>query len=444
MPADRTSIDVASKGYGVHLRWGQGVASRGRLTGQAVPVPKDAGLSENPFYLTLSAQEPISWVDSFTSQLLRHFDQGVATRLAWVDDIKNPWRNVILPLSHASPTVLHSLLALASNDLAYKYPTDHPWTHRLLAVSGHHRDTALSSLSSELADILGTSNPVSCAFQASCILASALILYNLELLTAPAAQWRIHLQCAREIIQWKIHATQHSHSADIADTFLLYEYYYTSVFIGLMTFDPTDDIPSDVPTCNSLTVFSDFIRIMHTVTRAERLKSANHLSSEIPRIEDILAENEAAKARMMQLGQTLVFKSAGARHDFEYLVYMYYHATLIYSHRVLSENTPPEECIRSSQIAILDHVLHLSQSASVAQDLVWPLFIAGSECRSIPHMQAIVERAMMNVMQISGSLDRHRVLSFLKTFWSMDLEPGTTWIQYARAKSISFSFLIII
>ena len=412
--------------------------------GQAVPVPKDARSHQDSLCITLPSQEPMPLFDSFTSQLLRHFDQGVATRLAWVDDTKNPWRNVILPLSHASPTVLHSVLALASNDLAYKYPTDHPWTHRLLAVSGDHRDTALSSLSSELGHLLGASNPVSCAFQASCILASAIILYNLELLTAPAAQWRIHLQCAREIIQWKIHATHRSPSADIADTFLLYEYYYTSVFIGLMTFDLTDDIPSDVPTCNSLTIFSDFMRIMHTVTRAERLKSANHLSPEIPRIEEILAENEAAKCRMIQLGQTLVFKSPEARRDFEYLVYMYYHATLIYSHRVLSEASPPEERIRSSRSAILDHLLHLSQSASVAHNLVWPLFIAGSECRGIPHIQAIVERAMMNVMQISGNLDRHRVLSFLRMFWSMDLEPGTTWIQYARAKSISFSFLIIV
>ena len=420
------------------------MASRGRLRGQNVPVPNDTRLPENPSSITLSSHEPLSWFDSFTSQLLRHFDQGVATRLAWVDDTKNPWRNVILPLSHASPTVLHSVLALASNDLACKYPTDHPWAHRLVAVSGHHRDTALSGLSSELGDLLGTSNPISLAFPASCILASALILYNLELLTAPAAQWRIHLQCAREIIQWKIHAAHRSHSAEIADTFLLYEYYYTSVFVGLMTFDPSDDIPDDVPTCNSLTIFGDFMRTMHTVTRAERLKSANRPSSEIPQIEDILAENEAAKTRMIELSQTLVFKSQEARRDFEYLVYMYYHATQIYIHRVLSQTASPEESIRFSQNAILDHLLHLSQSASVAHDLVWPLFIAGSECRGIPHMQGIIERAMMNIMQLSGSLDRHRVLSFLRMFWSMDLEPATTWIQDARAKSISFSFLIII
>lgn len=420
-----------------------------------MPVENDAGNPENQLHrpeaifpedllFTLPPSlEPLLSFDGFTSQLLRHFDQGVASKLAWVDDTKNPWRNTILPLSHASPTVLHSVLALASNDLASKYPADHPWAHRLLAVSGHYKNTALSSSSAQLGELMGTSNPGSCAFQASCVLASALILYNHELLTAPASQWRIHLRCAREIIQWKIHATHRSDSADIADTFLLYKYYYTSVFVSLMTFDRTDDILDEISTSDGLSIFSDFIRIMHTVTRAERLKSANRPYSEIPRIEDVLAENEAAKTRMIQLGQTLVFKSSEAQRDFEYLVYMYYHATLIYSHRVLSEPAPPEECIRSSQNAILDNLLHLSRSASVAHDLVWPLFIAGSECRGIPHMQGIITRAMLNIMQISGSLDRHRVLSFLRTFWSLDLEPGNTWIQYARAKSLGSSFLII-
>ncbi|KAF9890752.1 hypothetical protein FE257_005621 [Aspergillus nanangensis] len=385
--------------------------------------------------------------DELTTQLLSHFDQGIAARLAWVDDSRNPWRNVILPLSHDSQTVRYSVLALAAEDLAYKYPTDHPWAQRLQTVSGHHRNSALSWLSRELGTLLQSSNGVSCTNQARCVLASALILYNLELLTAPAAQWRIHIQCAREIILWKLQFTSTAVSLDTADVFLLYEYYYTSVFIGLTTFDPTDDLPEEILTCDKMTIFSDFIRIMQTVTRAERLKysTSQPASQSTPiGIGPIISQIEAAKAKMIQLGETIEFKSVDARRDFECLVYMYYHATLIYSHRVLAESPSSEECIRSSQNIILEHVSHLSQSSAVAHDLVWPLFIAGSECRGSPHMQRIVELAMVNIMRISGSLDRNRVLSFLKTFWSLDLEPGTTWVQYARAKSIGFSFLVIL
>lgn len=195
-----------------------------------------------------------------------------------------------------------------------------------------------------------------------------------------------------------------------------------SIFVGLTKFDRTDDLQEHIPNGESTTIFSDFIQIMHALMRAERLKYTSCSALDVARIEDITFQIKTAKSRMIQLGQRIEFRSPEARRDFEYLVYMYYHATLIYSRRVLADN-PFEECIRSSQHAILEYVLHLSRSAAVAHDLVWPLFIAGAECRGIPHMQQIVE------MQISGSLDRNRVLSFLRTFWTLrpEIQNHVDW-----------------
>jgi hypothetical protein len=45
---------------------------------------------------------------------------------------------------------------------------------------------------------------------------------------------------------------------DIADSFLLYEYYFTAVFNGLMTFDVTDENIEDIPTNDSISIFTDF------------------------------------------------------------------------------------------------------------------------------------------------------------------------------------------
>ncbi|KAI9043512.1 Zn(II)2Cys6 transcription factor [Aspergillus affinis] len=342
IPCDRTqpkcrkciSRDFDCPGYGVHLRWDQGVASRGKLMGKCVPVEKEV-----PSPLTL---QPTPIFNNLTSQLLRHFDQGVATKLAWVDGPGNPWRNIVLPLSHTSPTVLFS----------------------------------------------------------------------------------------------------HAGSVDLSDVFLLYEYYYTSVFINLTRFDPNDDISENIPTHGSISFFSEYVRIIHAVTRAERLRSTPWLNSNIPRLSEVLDETEAAKDKIIQMGQTMEFKSSSARCDFEYLVYMYYHAILIYSHRVLSDD-PSDEFIQISRDAVLTHLSYLSRSAYFAHNLVWPLFIAGSECRGIPSLQETIEHAMLNIMQLSGSLDRHRVLSFLKTFWALDLEPGVTWIHLARANSVNESFLIV-
>ncbi|PLB44398.1 hypothetical protein P170DRAFT_480163 [Aspergillus steynii IBT 23096] len=447
IPCDRTlpkcrkciSRNFDCPGYGVHLRWDQGVASRGKLMGRCVPLEKDLPKQvEVPSPLTI---QPSPIFNQLTSQLIRHFDQGVATKLAWIDGPGNLWRNFVLPLSHTSPTVLFSVLAMASEDLACKYPADHPWFSRLRGVSGHNRDKALSSLAQQLSLFQTVTNPSAWAHPARCALASMLLLYNTELLTAEDDRWPIHIQGARAIVQWKSQATQHAGSVDLSDVFLLYEYYFTSVFMNLTRFDPSDDISEDIPTHGSISFFSDFVRIIHAITRAERLRSAPSLKSELPRLEEVFDETVAAKDKIIHMGHTMEFKSSEARCDFEYLVYMYYHAILIYSQRVLSDN-PSEEFIQLSRDAIFTHLSYLSRSAYFAHDLVWPVFIAGSECRGIPSMQETVEHAMLNIMQLSGRLDRHRVLSFLKTFWALDLEPGVTWIHLARAKPIDHRFLI--
>ncbi|KAL4897265.1 fungal-specific transcription factor domain-containing protein [Aspergillus ambiguus] len=461
IPCDRTtpncrkciSRSLDCPGYGVYLRWGQGVASRGKFTGRAEPVLRDLQVSQNPLQscaginfpdVSLSIRTPHFPFDSLITQLLHHFDRAVATRLAWVDDHRNPWRSVIMPLSHYSSTVRYSVLALASKDLASRYQTDHPWVHRLQVISGHYQNAALSWLSGCMRALLQAPNQVKNTDRARCILASALILYNLELLTAPAAQWRMHIQCAREIIQWKLQSAPSALYTNVADAFLFYEYYFTSVFVELTTFDLIDHLQENIPAFDNITLFSDFIRIMHIVTRAERLAYTTQSMSQIAPIEYTILDIKAAKARMMQLSQIIEFKSTQGRRDFECLVDMFYHATLIYSHRVLANNLASEQCILSSRNVLLEHALRLSCSADVAQDLVWPLFIAGSESRGHQGMQSTIEQAMLNVIRISGHLDRSRVLNFLKTFWSSDLSHDITWVHYARDKSINFSSLIII
>lgn len=459
IPCDRTlprcrkciSRNYDCPGYQTVLRWDQGVASRGKLAGRSVPLQGDGQepvrtLGENHLYsqqtLQLSALNngPGALVDNLSSQLLRHFDRSIATKLAWVDGPGNPWRNIILPMSHVSSSVLSSVLAMASQDLAYKYSTDHSYYHRLHVASLHYRDQALSSLGQQLGPLLRTPGSLASTSQVRCVLASTLLLYNLELLTAEAAQWRLHIQGARAIIQQAMHWLD---PRDKADIFLLYEHYFTSVFIGLTTFDPTDGIPDDVPTNDSVTIFSDFVRIMHSVTKAERLKVIGESTIYGSGIEDVKSEIEIAKHKTIQLSHTIQFSSPGARQDFEHLTYMYYHASLIYSHHVLSDAISSEPIIYNSREAILDHLFHLTRSAYFMQDLVWPLFIAGTECRGLLDKQEIIEHAMIEVMRVSGILDRRRVLSFLEMLWRISPDQDVNWIHLARAMSAECGFLII-
>jgi hypothetical protein len=47
-------------------------------------------------------------------------------------------------------------------------------------------------------------------------------------------------------------------------------------------------------------------------------------------------------------------------------------------------------------------------------------------------MQEMVSREMEAVMDISGVLDRRKVLFFLQHYWSLDLDRSVTWIYLLR------------
>lgn len=379
--------------------------------------------------------------DTVSSELLRHFDSGVASKLAWVDGPSNPWRHIILPLSHVSPTVLSSVLAIAAQDLAYKYTPDHPYPRRLRTISFHYLGQALSSLRQQLGALRRTPGAAICPSQARCLLASTLLLYNLELLTPEAARWQLHIQGARAIIQEAIRCPN---SLEEADVFLFYEYYYACVFIGLTTFDPTDGTPNDIPTHDRITIFSDFVRITHSVTQVERIKFTTGSNPQTLQLEDVKEEIEVAKQRTLHLSQAIQFSSPAAQRDFAHLTCMYYHASLIYSQRVLADDvSSQEDSVQASREAILEHLENLTQRTNYAQDLVWPLFIAGTECRALPEKQELIERAMIDVMRVSGSLDRRRVLSFLQMFWRQDVDRYVNWIHFARTMSSGCGFLIL-
>ncbi|OJJ41944.1 hypothetical protein ASPWEDRAFT_179614 [Aspergillus wentii DTO 134E9] len=445
VPCDRTlpqcrkciKRNVDCPGYGIILRWNQGVASRGKWAGKTIPqrTPIENFAHPNTLY-------PCH-LNGLDFRLIHHFNQHIATKLAWVDGPANPWRNMILPLSFASETVLFSLLALAAEDFAHRYPADHGCFRELQAVSLGCRDKAVPLLANKLDVLLEVSDPSTPVHHhARCVLASVLLLYNLELLIAEESRWRIHIQGARAVIQWKTQAARSSAPIDKADVFLLYEYYFTAVFIGLMSFDPADEIEDDIPTDDSVTIFCDFVRIIHSVTRAERVMYTTGSQPDPTSLADIVAEIERAKTRTTQSGQAVLFKSHAAQCDFVHLVSMYYHASLIYSHRVLStDDGASEPRIISSRASILDHLSRLVDSSTFAHDLVWPLFIAGTECRGLVAEQQTIEQALLNVMYVSGCLDRRRVLSFLKQFWRLDRD--ITWFEMARTVPRESKFIII-
>ncbi|KAJ6145631.1 hypothetical protein N7470_009526 [Penicillium chermesinum] len=465
-------------GYGIQLKWGQGVASRGKLTGQSIPVRESqvetltnamvvSGSSASQFTIPSSIDflriQPFSPATlgspatelsltsprfPYASQLLAWYKERVAHRLAWIDGPQNPWRQIILPLAENSETVMSSVLALAAHDLASQYPRQDPWFVKFTDISNAFQNKALALLARELSS-LTASQSLESRTDASLTLASVIIICNNELLNAASAGWRIHLQAARELILVNTNQTPiiQTELARIQE-FLLQEFFSTTVWTHLTTFDdanePTNNIPQ-APTSTEDAAVADFIRIIHLITRLERQKTNSPAPLPPSVIQDTIAQIEAARLKSLRLSDTVTFWSDADRRDFELVVWMFYHANLIYISQAFPELRHERVDVRSSREQILAHVRHLSETRNgmFAQDLVWPLFVAGTELRGDVASQRFVQNAFRDVMRISRTLDRARVVGFLETWWTYEGPVMESWIQLARERPDDFNFLLL-
>lgn len=466
-------------GYGLQLKWGQGVASRGRLQGQMIPVqegtnhaasslvlsagagdavPSSTASAPAVDFLRIQPTSPATLLGSpstelslsgprppHASRLLAWFKERVAQRLAWIDGPQNPWRQIILPLAEASETVLSSVLALAAHDLASQYPTHDPWFVKFQDISNTYQNKALSLLAQELGTLTAhASSSAVTTSHPSMTLASVIILCNNELLKAQSAGWKIHLLAARELILANTsHSPLHQQLLRIHE-FLLQEFYATSVWTHLTATDMNviNNLTS-APTSTEDAAITDFIRIIHEITQLERQqRSGTPLPP--PQIHAIINEIESARIKSLSLSQKVNFWTEADRTDFEFVVWMFYHANLIYSAQAFPSLRDNVINVSHARDQILNHVRHLSETRNGmwAQDLVWPLFIAGTELRGERGGQKFVESAFRDVMRLSRMLDRERVLSFLEIWWNTGDEMGS-WIILARERPGDFNFLLL-
>jgi hypothetical protein len=138
---------LTCSGYGVLLKWDQGVASRGKLKGKSLPIKSaDITLPVSRFIERPSSPDvrlsrsgdqlleiaPFSTPENRTTpwpllpfqlqrsderRLLHHYDHIVASNMAWADCVENPWRHIIIPLALESPPLLNAILAFAAKHL---------------------------------------------------------------------------------------------------------------------------------------------------------------------------------------------------------------------------------------------------------------------------------------------------------------------------------------
>jgi hypothetical protein len=206
-------------GYGVILKWNQGIASRGNLRGREAPIhsPRSRSTNSTTDIVTNSTTSllsvnlfhnssiliqnsplnsaPLPYVSNQLQnpehrKLLHHYNQYVAPNMVWNDSSDNPWRQVIMPMALHSAPLLYSTLAFASKHLnAMRRSTSTDVNNKFTNPQSYHFQVqAMRLLAIEIENFMLTqkyaeeslSNQQSPATSVNEILATMLVLTNVE------------------------------------------------------------------------------------------------------------------------------------------------------------------------------------------------------------------------------------------------------------------------
>ncbi|KAK5056218.1 hypothetical protein LTR84_012771 [Exophiala bonariae] len=429
----------------------------------AEPVPVPPGL-RNAFEAATNGQSPSSTVssnyegdltpeqippyvqDPIIQQLLHHYDKEVAAVMPWVDGPQNLWRTVLIPLGMESPSLLLAILALAAEHYTSKMGST--WAKQHGISSSHYRDRSLRLLAQNLRCEMteGASTPHQ--GPPSAMLATILILCNLEMIRSDSSVWSVHWKAARTITRrW----TAPHHSPSLLDPtchLLIREAFTYDVFASTTTFDGEDLIPPSVLNDHDECAFTEWMRAIQDVTIAERYLDMNRTGNgpAQPPIEmaTLQSKFEYARRRSHELETAINFGSPELHHDFKILIDIFHFAGLIYSIRALLD---PANVSGSLQQLVQNTIqcINLIEVRSAFQhDFVWPLFIIGTESRASIELQDFVESRLLEAMTSTGFSNCYPALQFLQRFWST--QPSTTvdWLQFARREAArGLTFLVI-
>ncbi|KAF2716177.1 hypothetical protein K431DRAFT_289638 [Polychaeton citri CBS 116435] len=198
-------------GYGNFLRWEQGLASRGRMTGKTFPAIVDKEVQEVALrpQLHQTLLEPLLQDIDVSSRLyLYHFATNVCQDLVLYDiSYDNAFRNLI-PLAQYHPSLLQIIIANSalhmSNSKRFQALSPHTaHDHGSNALTNFHGDDYRVALVAKQRALvmLNTALNNMGREDIDAILAMVLLFIEFELLDCGQKEWKHHIRGARTLIE---------------------------------------------------------------------------------------------------------------------------------------------------------------------------------------------------------------------------------------------------
>lgn len=367
-------------------------------------------------------------------RLLDYYCNALSAKLPWVDHTDNPWRTVIVPAALRSSYLLNTILTMVSEDFAWTLSGHTSATvYRREAEKYHTR--ALRLLSLQLASDGARKNPRTlCSEETIHVLATVLLLCNLEMRKPESNTWRVHLKAAQTL-------TQSCFSTDVGSAsgmarFLMLKCASLSVFACMSNFMDGEYGWLDYISASDNSEFIPFLRVLKAIA----LKNREHRSaSTLPRDSPAFCRADCGTLRedLMQAQRktsdwisSMAYISASMQHDLEQVGNMFRLAGLIYGHQALQLSCCSQEC-ELSGLQIMDNCRAFHQLPLFSQNVLWPLFIAGTMFRGRIELQKRLEAEIHGVARLSGHRNVLSALKFLTCFWGCQPGNGDSWIDFA-------------
>jgi hypothetical protein len=261
--------------------------------------------------------------------------------------------------------------------------------------------------------------------------------------------WQVHLNAARTVVDSQENAVS-THRHDNTSLFLEQELFIANTFASTTNFitsPPSNGFKLDDRISRPSSTFIEFLKLIEMVTSLERqvLTQPAMLVDSGVSASGLRKLFENARSRTLELGRT--FQVSGSN-DYLHLsraVNCFYHAGLIYSHRALLKDDSyyltlsdeGQQQLATSKVELF-RALGFAETnkPTFAQDLVWPLFIAGTEATQKDEQKMVVAKLQQAMLETGFSNCQH-ALEFLKALWQRragDEIFGSEldWIAFAR------------
>ncbi|KAJ3534243.1 hypothetical protein NM208_g7620 [Fusarium decemcellulare] len=351
-------------------------------------------------------------------ELRRYYMDHIARLMVWIDTDKNLYRDYIIPMASESPILRLAISAAAA------LHWNATGVSQKICLPESIRGEAILGITASVRGIVEHTAQLT-LMDAQWMLASMLVLSCCEMIEAgaEAADW--HRRAARRLVgvintmEW---------CSDTLISFLVNQLAIYDILSCTTSFDLSNVREAILPvTVEGSPLFSKMLHLIHSITLDHRRFGQNSVSDKVWLT--FRMDIELARGETLMVAGTLGIQDPSDQRDFVRLVDLYCKATCLYAHRVWNQHDiSPERQILEDMFSIMDAI---EEPKRICHNLVWPLFIMGTECHGDLERQRYIAKQFEAIQSLTGFNHYQELVEFLLSVWA---EESSDWQTKARER----------